>query len=114
MADKDTIQMIRKDITERLRDRDNHDCIEAANEIERLRKELDTRISMCDMRSEKIIELTNERDEARRKICEMEAECIVYPPCSPQQYAVRMGWDCFPDKAEADENNTLFRTTDGE
>ena len=65
MADKDTIQMIRKDITERLRDRDNHDCIEAANEIERLRKELDTRISMCDMRSEKIIELTNERDEAR-------------------------------------------------
>ena len=41
MADKDTIQMIRKDITERLRDRDNHDCIEAANEIERLRKERD-------------------------------------------------------------------------
>ena len=53
-------------------------------------------------------------DEARRKICEMEAERIVHPPCSPQQYAVRMGWDCFPDKAEADANNTLFRTTDGE
>lgn len=41
MTDKDTIQMIRKDITERLRDRDNHDCIEAANEIERLQRERD-------------------------------------------------------------------------
>ena len=41
MTDKDTIQMIRKDITERLRDRDNHDCIEAADEIERLRAERD-------------------------------------------------------------------------
>lgn len=33
--------MIRKDITERLRDRDNHDSIEAADEIERLREERD-------------------------------------------------------------------------
>jgi DNA-binding protein H-NS len=61
-----------------------------------------------------IEQLRKERDEARRKICEMEAECIVHPPCSPQQYAVRMGWDCFSDKTEADANNTLFRTTDGE
>ena len=54
-------------------------AFEAADEIERLRKE---------------------RDEARRKICEMEAECIVYPPCSPQQYAVRMGWDCFKENSD--------------
>ena len=40
------------------------DIGEAYEEIGRLRKELDTRIAMCDMRSEKIIELTNERDEA--------------------------------------------------
>ena len=66
------------------------------------------------MYEEQIAQLRAERDEARRKICEMEAECIVYPPCSPQQYAVRMGWDCFSDKTEADANNTLFRTTDGE
>lgn len=38
---------------------------DAANEIEWLQKELNTRIAMCDIRSEKIIELTNERDEAR-------------------------------------------------
>ena len=50
MADKDTIQMIRKDITERLRDRDNHDCIEAADEIERLRSELEeARIELANM-----------------------------------------------------------------
>jgi hypothetical protein len=42
--------------------------------------------------------LRAERDEARRRICEMEAECIVFPPCSPQQYAVRMDWDCFKEE----------------
>ena len=40
MSDKDITQLIRKDITERLRDRDNHDSLEAADEIERLRKRL--------------------------------------------------------------------------
>ena len=40
MPDKDITQMIRKDITERLRERDNHDSSEAAEEIERLRAEL--------------------------------------------------------------------------
>lgn len=54
-------------------------AFEAADEIERLRAE---------------------RDEARRRICEMEAECIVYPPCSPQQYAIRMDWDCFKEHAD--------------
>ena len=50
MTDKDTIQMIRKDITERLRERDNHDCIEAAEEIERLRNELeDAKIQIANM-----------------------------------------------------------------
>jgi len=34
--------------------------LQAADEIERLRKELNTRIAMCDMRSEKIIELNDE------------------------------------------------------
>jgi hypothetical protein len=50
MTDKDTFQMIRKDITERLRERDNHDCIEAADEIERLRSELEeARIELANM-----------------------------------------------------------------
>jgi hypothetical protein len=44
--------------------------------------------------------LRAERDEARRRICEMEAECIVFPPCSPQQYAVRMDWDCFKEAVD--------------
>jgi hypothetical protein len=41
----------------------------AADEIERLRNELTERIHMCDMRSEKIIELTDERDEVRQSYC---------------------------------------------
>ena len=80
MADKDTIQMIRKDITERLRDRDNHDCIEAANEIERLRRE---------------------RDEARREVCRDEAyRPSPSPPCTANQVADRRGWDCFKENTD--------------
>ena len=72
MTDKDTIQMIRKDITERLRDRDNHDCIEAADEIERLREE---------------------RDEARREVCGFHH----LTGFLAGDYANSRGWDCFKD-----------------
>ena len=41
--------------------------------------------------------MQQERDEARRKVCEMEAECIFDPPCTAQEYAIRMGWDCFKE-----------------
>ncbi len=76
------------------------DIGEAYAEIERLRKELDTRITMCDMRSEKIIELTNERDEARRMVCEKEEtlgcdERGVPRNGSARDHAKQRGWDCF-------------------
>jgi chromosome segregation ATPase len=82
---------------------------EAADEVERLRKELNTRIAMCDMRSEKIIELTDEierlreeRDDARREIC-MNATAEPYRQmCGsgillPQDEAASRGWDCFKE-----------------
>jgi len=69
------------------------DIGEAYAEIERLRKELDTRIAMCDMRSEKIIELTNERDEARRSLC-IEWEEHGPVRLTKEQIAMRYGWDC--------------------
>jgi hypothetical protein len=53
-----------------------------------------------DSKGNEVARLTAERDEARRRICEMEAECIVFPPCSPQQYAVRMDWDCFKEAVD--------------
>jgi hypothetical protein len=72
------------------------DIGEAYAEIERLRKELDTRISMCDMRSEKIIELTNERDEARRLYCRAVEE-IEHGMTNETERMVAdyLGWDCF-------------------
>ena len=70
------------------------DIGEAYAEIERLREELDTRIAMCDMRSEKIIELTNERDEARWMLCEKEA-WLRRENGSARDYAAQRGWDCF-------------------
>jgi hypothetical protein len=91
------------DIVERLRsvlhnDRSvelmNH---EAAYEIEQLRNELTERIHMCDMRAEKIIELTAERDEARREVCFLVSESDVYNhiSTSPEDVAEEYGWNCF-------------------
>ena len=48
----------------------------------------------------KCAELTSERNEARRCCARWHAGSTVYPPCSPQQYAVRMGWDCFKENTD--------------
>ena len=82
MPDKDITQMIRKDITERLRDRDNHDCSEAADEIERLRKE---------------------RDEARREWCIQSIEAQKENRAPVRILAKKLaedirGWDCFKEE----------------
>lgn len=50
-------------------------CSQAADEIERLRKE---------------------RDEARRKICDIESRGT----CDSQKYARLMGWDCFKEDTD--------------
>jgi hypothetical protein len=74
---------------------------EAADEIERLRKELDARIAMCDMRSEKIGELANERDEARREVCDLKTfnfDDTITAYC----YADLRKWDCFKKKTLKD------------
>jgi hypothetical protein len=76
--------------------------IAAADEIERLRKELDTRIAMCDMRSEKIIELIAERDEVRLEICNRVSKTTwnpQFPLMSAKQYAEERGWDCFKENS---------------
>ena len=67
------------------------DIGEAYEEIGRLRKEIDTRIAMCDMRSEKIIKLTVERDEARRQVCR-----TLYTDEAMQHNHARLcEWGCF-------------------
>ena len=55
--------------------------------------------------------MQQERDEARREFCQYIHQ---NGGVLPQHYAAARGWDCFPEKAEADSNNSLFRTTDGE
>jgi len=80
----------------------------AIYEIERLRNELTERIHMCDMRSEKILELTNERDEARREVCELfVATEGVYKReggksvlvTDPRDIARMKEWDCFKENS---------------
>jgi hypothetical protein len=76
-------------------DSDFTDIDEAIDEIKRLRNELTERINMCDMRSEKILELTNERDEARREILLWVKERCSWAELS--QEIEKRGWDCHKD-----------------
>jgi hypothetical protein len=68
------------------------DICEAYEYMELLRDELTERIHMCDMRSEKILELTAERDEARLEVCEwVEMDGAT----TAKEEAELRGWDCF-------------------
>jgi hypothetical protein len=70
------------------------DICEAYEYMQLLRDELTERIHMCDMRSEKILELTAERDEARREICVMLEDATNN---HRENHAKRWGWDCFKE-----------------
>jgi hypothetical protein len=70
------------------------DICEAYEYMQLLRDELTERIHMCDMRSEKILELTAERDEARREICVMLEDATNN---HRENHAKRWGWDCYKE-----------------
>lgn len=63
------------------------------------------------MYEEQIAQLRAERDEARRLYCQA---LWLQGGVNPAEQARIKDWDCFSNKTEADANNTLFRTTDGE
>jgi hypothetical protein len=71
----------------------NSERSEAAKEIERLRGDLGEL-------AQKILELTVERDEARRKYC----YAMVYNSSlgftDPKYFAEEEDWDCFKEKAQ--------------
>jgi hypothetical protein len=68
------------------------DICEAYEYMQLLRDELTERIHMCDIRSEKILELTAERDEARREVCEwVEMDGAT----NAKEEGELRGWDCF-------------------
>jgi hypothetical protein len=69
------------------------DICEAYEYMELLRYELTERIHMCDMRSEKILELTAERDEARQMICRLHFTSAELQ----HDFAKAKGWDCFKE-----------------
>jgi hypothetical protein len=84
------------------------DICEAYEYMELLRDELTERIHMCDMRSEKILELTAERDEARREYCRGFTDFFPNPAHedmtleeAAMDVAKSFGWDCFKENADA-------------
>ncbi len=77
------------------------DICEAYEYMELLRDELTERIHMCDMGSEKILELTDERDEARRMWCEAEDMgnrlSVDDMKRRARAEAKRREWDCYKE-----------------
>ena len=76
-------------------------CIEAANEIERLRMVVDEYREAFEFERKEFHEalddlakMKTERDEARRMVCEWHGGLRVQ---HPQDYAKRRGWDCFKE-----------------
>lgn len=61
-----------------------------------------------------LVDALRERDEARREVCQFRSTSYPHDMKEVYEIADSRGWDCFNDKNEADTNNTLFRTTDGE
>ena len=72
------------------------DICEAYEYMQLIRDELTERIHMCDMRSEKILELTAERDEARRIACGLMYDQAP-SPATKESIAEAEGWDCFKE-----------------
>jgi hypothetical protein len=70
---------------------------ELKSECKQLREELNKRINMCDMRSETIIELIVERDEARREVCLWQG---LDTGNTPRDTAMVRGWDCFKENSK--------------
>jgi hypothetical protein len=86
----------KKDIVDRLRAVLHNDRSvelmnrEAADEIERLR-------GMLEVQDEMVKHYVEERDEARREVCNNEAEHLP-TMADPHMQAKRRGWDCFKEK----------------
>ena len=48
-------------------------------------------------------EVTHQRDEARREVCKAESSGRIGGRCTPQEYANKMGWDCFKNDTLSQE-----------
>ena len=67
---------------------------QAADEIERLRKERDDGRQLIGAAADVIERLRKERDQARREVCEFELVNMK----GAHEYATHRGWDCYEDK----------------
>lgn len=65
----------------------------AGNEYESLR----ALVQSCTQLRQEIERLTLERDEARRKVCALDADTVE----DQREYAAQRGWDCFGGKHDA-------------
>ena len=116
-ASKDGLRWeIRRSLIERLRipwegmgEMANQQRAEAAIQISTMMDEIEAWKQAMQKAERDIAELRAERDEARREVCEVEADRYLllhklnglgepYTPYESQDVALRMGWDCFKEK----------------
>ena len=81
------------------------DIVEAYEEMERLKRYA----HYCrDMRSEKILEITAERDEARKEVCLWQG---LDTAKTSEEVAKVRGWDCF-EKPKTEQQKAMDRLAD--
>ena len=68
------------------------------NEIERLRKERDDARQLINAAADVIERLRKERDEARQLYCERLLEISRQQDCNAKWFADEMGWDCYKEE----------------
>jgi hypothetical protein len=90
---KDDNFLLDKDIVYRLRWHKRGPCLDAADEIERLRAELVSSADELAATLRELREVEAERDEARREVCDMEGETAG----GALLEARKRGWDCFKE-----------------
>jgi hypothetical protein len=73
---------------------------QAADEIERLRAELDRLGPLMLRASAEIRQARAERDEARREVCIMNESGLRLTEIDKKREAERRGWDCFKEEAK--------------
>ena len=71
---------------------------QAADVIDRLRKERDDARQLINAAADVIERLRKERDEARQLYCERLLEISRQQDCNAKWFADEMGWDCYKEE----------------
>jgi hypothetical protein len=72
----------------------NNQLVDALRERDEALKKIGELEDVCGDAGDRMVELVKERDEARRTLCFIQSQVL---GCTPWYHADRQGWDCFKE-----------------